>query len=223
MGNSSSHAEPGLLFPAGGGKTPPELANRFIAACGGPEAKIIVLPQTSSNPENSNGSKEFLEEHGAKHVVIFKKRSLTDEDRKQFVELCKDTKGFWIPGGVQGRLVRTFGVDWARSFFQEKLAQGVHFYGTSAGAMVMSDPMIYGPGKTEGTSEIGPGLGLTKWIIDTHYRERKREPRLQFALKEAKREFGLGISERSWAVIQGDKILEKHGAVDEVILKPQKN
>lgn len=210
--------EPGMLFAAGGGSTPPELAKRFIEACGGPEAKILVLPQASQDPgaQERNGSKAFLEEQGAKNVDVFK---FTQPTKEQLDQLAKDllgVKGIWMPGGQQGRIIERFSKPWLDANVKPLLGKGVHFYGTSAGAMVMSDPMIYGPGPEPDTSRTGPGMGLTKWVIDTHFKQRNREPRLRYALKQTGAKYGLGINEREWVVIKGDEIVERHGAALEI-------
>lgn len=76
--------------------------------------------------------------------------------------------------------------------------------------MVCSNSMIEGP-DGEGKARTGPGLGLTHWVIDSHFRERKREARLRHALDTTGQQFGLGLSEGEWVIIQGDEILERHG------------
>lgn len=210
--------EPGMLFAAGGGSTPPELAKRFIEACGGPEAKILVLPQASADPgaQERNGSKTFLEGHGAKNVDVFKFTAPTKEQLEQLAKDLAAVKGIWMPGGQQGRIIERFTKPWLDANVKPLLAKGVHFYGTSAGSMAMSDPMIYGPGPEPDTSRTGPGLGLTKWVIDTHFRQRNREPRLRYALKQTGAKYGLGIEVREWVVIKNDEIIERHGKALEI-------
>jgi cyanophycinase len=211
---------PGKLFLAGGGSTPVEIPKRFIAECGGPDASIIVLPQSGQDTLTSRGSEEFLREHGAKNVWTFQSNEITPEQRKDLEERLKKAKGLWVGGGVQSRFVERFGKKWLDEKIKPLIKSGVHGYGTSAGAMVCSDPMIEGPGEGEGTSRTGPGIGLTKWVVDTHFKQRKREPRLRFALEKTKQKFGLGINEREWVIIQDDKILEKHG--EPTVIEPAK-
>lgn len=217
-----SKSTSGKLFAAGGGSTSKELAKSFIEACGGPDAKILVLPQASQDPgaQEKNGSRTFLEENGAKNVEVFKATNPTKDDLRTLSGMLKDVKGIWMPGGQQGRIIERFTKLWLDGNVKPLLKKGVNFYGTSAGAMVMSDPMIYGPGTEPDTSKTGPGMGLTKWVIDTHFAQRKREPRLRYALKETGAKFGLGINEREWVVIQDDEIIERHGSALEI--KPEK-
>lgn len=209
---------PGKLFLAGGGSTPVEVPKRFIAECGGPDASIIVLPQATADTTRSKGSEEFLREHGAKNVWTFQSNEITPEQRKDLEERLKKVKGIWVGGGVQGRFVERFGKKWLDENIKPLIKAGVNYYGTSAGAMACSDPMIEGPGEKPTESRTGPGMGLTKWVVDTHFKQRNREPRLRHALEKTKQTFGLGINEREWVVIQGDKIVEKHG--EPLIIEP---
>jgi cyanophycinase len=209
---------PGKLFLAGGGSTPTEIPKRFIAECGGPEASIIVLPQSAADASKSTSSEDFLKEHGAKNVWTFRSNEVTADQRADLELRLQKAKGVWVGGGVQGRFVQRFGKKWLHEFLKPLVKSGMHYYGTSAGAMVCSDPMIEGPGEKTGTARTGPGIGLTKWVIDTHFKDRNREPRLRHALESTAQKFGLGINERGWVVIQGDRILEKHG--EPLIIEP---
>jgi cyanophycinase len=203
-------AKSGRLFLVGGGSTPAAVRERFIAECGGPDAKIIVLPLASAEPDGAS-SVRALEQSGARNVVLFNKANPTDADREELKRHLEDVRGIWMPGGVQSRIVERLGKAWLDENFKPLLARGVHFFGTSAGAMVCSDPMITGPGSEPDTARTGPGLGLTTWVIDSHFRERNREGRLRHALKTTGMTRGIGINEREWVVIENDKIIEIHG------------
>lgn len=205
-----SSLAPGQLFAVGGGTTPKAVAEAFIKAVG-KEQPILVMAHTRQDPaEGGKSSAEFLRENGASAVEVYGIEKPSDQEKRELEAKLKAVRGIWIPGGQQGRFIERFGADWSRRVFGEAYRRGVHFFGTSAGAMLMSDVMIYGPGEAQDTSKIGPGLGLTSWIIDTHFKERRREARLEHALKESKRENGLGLSESEWVVIVGDVIKERH-------------
>lgn len=202
----------GKLFLVGGGKTPEEIVTRFIQECGGVEASIVVMPLASAEPEKSKGSYEFLQEHGAKNLYFFGRSEPTDADRKELAEHLKTAKGLWMPGGDQSRFITRLGKPWIAENIVPLVAKGLNVYGTSAGSMVCAKRMIAGPGKEPDTAEIADGFGLTNWVIDTHFAQRKREGRLRFALKVlGETAKGIGINESEWIVIQDDKILEKHG------------
>ena len=77
--------------------------------------------------------------------------------------------------------------------------------GTSAGAMAMSEVMIAG-GKE--TPIMSKGLSmLPNLIIDTHFQERDRKPRLEIAVGQVSEKIGLGISEDTAIIFKGKQIL----------------
>ncbi len=190
----------GLLFVCGGGTTPKAVAQEFIKACG-PQSLIVVAGQTRSDAAGAEGSREFLIENGARMVVVLPWNEPTEMDRQVAENLIRSCSGVWIPGGSQGRLMNRFGEDWCRRVFQTAHRRGVHFFGTSAGAMLMSDDMISGYGDSHDTAEIRKGFGLTPIIIDSHYLERNRQNRLRDALRQTGRTEGLGLSEGQWVIL----------------------
>ncbi|MFQ3587918.1 MAG: Type 1 glutamine amidotransferase-like domain-containing protein [Fimbriimonadaceae bacterium] len=205
---------PGLLFAVGGGSTPSAVVRRFLVACGGSDARVLVLPLTRENPAASGpGSVELLEENGAKNARMFAVGNPTPDDLALLASEIAEAKGIWIPGGDQSLLVERLGEPFVRAHLQAAYRRGVHFFGTSAGAMLMSHPMITGNGELPGTATTGPGIGLTPWLIDSHFRERNREPRLRHAMAALGNPRAIGLSERSWVVLRGPKILERHGDV----------
>ena len=202
-------AHSGGLFLSGGGTTDPAIVEAFMKACGGKGARIVVLPLAAAEPDD--GSQRFLIEHGATNTVNFAKPAPTDEDRTELKRKLDRAKGVWMPGGVQARIIERLGKAWCDANVKPLLKKGVNFYGTSAGSMVCSETMILGPGKAPDTAETGPGLGLTTWIIDTHFKQRNRLGRLRDALRQTGLKRGVGIDEREWIVIRDDRIVERHG------------
>ncbi len=204
-------ATSGKLFLAGGGTTPPDLEDRFIKECGGPEGLIVVMPLASAEPEKTKGSVELLEKHGAKNLFFFGRSKPSTDDLEELRGKLATARGIWMPGGQQHRIVERLTKPWIDANLVPRVKAGMHVYGTSAGAMVCAEVMITGPGKEPDTAETAPGFGLTSFVVDTHFAQRKREGRLRHALKSAERTKGVGINEREWIVIQDDKIVERHG------------
>lgn len=201
----------GKLFLVGGGTTPPEVVDRFIKECGGVDGLIVVMPLASAEPETTTGSLDLLKEHGARNTYFFAKSEPTTEDLVKLKAQLDKAKGIWMGGGVQERIVQRLGKTWIDKNLAPLVKTGLNVYGTSAGSMVCAEVMITGPGKDPDTAETGQGLGVTSWVIDTHFAERKREGRLRHALKTTQRTRGVGINEREWIVIQDDEIVERHG------------
>ncbi|MER3495877.1 MAG: cyanophycinase, partial [Armatimonadota bacterium] len=148
--------------------------------------RIIVLPLASENPVKSGPpSVELLTDHGAKNVVLWAKADPTDADRLELSELLKGARGIWMAGGDQRRITARLGPEFITKTLQPLVKQGLNVYGTSAGAMACSATMITGNGNFPGTATMAPGLGLTNWIVDTHFTQRGRLPRLQDALRQS--------------------------------------
>ena len=209
----------GKLFLVGGGTTPSVIVDRFIAACCGPDSLIVVMSLASAEPETTTGSVELLQEHGAKNTYFFGKSQPSADELAELKAKLDVAKGVWMGGGVQERIVQRLGKAWIDENFAPLVRKGLNVYGTSAGSMVCAEVMITGPGKEPNTALTGPGLGVTTWVIDTHFKQRKREGRLRHALRTTGREKGIGINEREWIVIQNDRILETHG--QPLIIQPK--
>jgi cyanophycinase-like exopeptidase len=69
---------------------------------------------------------------------------------------------------------------------------------------------------SDGIPRLSPGLSLAPgFLIDTHFSERKREPRLQSGLESLRSKkkdlVGLGLDEKAWVVIRDGKIIESTG------------
>lgn len=209
---NGAEQELGSLYLAGGGSTSKELVSSFIRDCGGSESLILVFSQTRVDPANGKSSVEFLRENGAKHVVLIGASEPDESDRKLAADYLKKARGIWIPGGDQKLFPKRWGIEWLRSEFGEALRRGINFYGTSAGAMIMSDPMIAGPGKEPNTVALEPGIGLFPGLVDTHFVARKRQARFEYGLKQVGRQVGIGLDEGEWIVFQSNSIIRIVGS-----------
>ena len=212
-------ARSGSLFLSGGGTTDPAIVDAFLKACGGKAARVVVLPLANEDPKTGKSSEDFLHEHGATNTIHFAVDKPSDADRAELKKQLDGARGVWMPGGQQQRFIDRLGEPWIKANVVPLLKKGVNFYGTSAGSMVCAATMIVGPGKEKDTAETGPGFGLTKWVIDTHFKQRNREGRLRDALKTTGLKKGVGINETEWIVIRDDRIVEKHGTPTVIEIK----
>ena len=80
--------------------------------------------------------------------------------------------------------------------------------GTSAGATALGRTMILGgngPEVSTATVRTGPGLGLMgRMLIDMHFGERGRLPRLLSAVALDPEHLGIGLDENTGVLIDGD-------------------
>lgn len=186
------------------------MVRAFVRAAGG--RTIVVVALSREEPlVNGPGSVDLMRENGARDVRLFFATRPTDGDRALLAAQVRAGAAIWIPGGNQQLVPLRLGREW----FGREIVPHLRVYGgTSAGAMCAADPMIAGPGAEKDTADLRPGLGLTSWLVDTHYRERKRQPRLAQAIRATGARRAVGLSERSWIVLDGDRLKETHGTVD---------
>ena len=208
---AGSSEEPGKLYLMGGGSTTEEVTRAFIAECGGVDSRIVVMPQTREEPWRGASSVELLAEYGAKNVVLLSVDTVEEQDRKIAEGELKLAKGVWIPGGDQRKFMDRWGGEWLRREFGAALQRGTNFFGTSAGAMVMSDPMIAGPGEVADSVEIRPGIGLFTGLVDTHFRERAREKRLADGLRQVGHTRAAGLDAGEWIVVWKGEVVRMVG------------
>ena len=188
------------------------MVERFFGLIGGKDQPILVLPMVRAEPlETGPGSVEMLKERGATNVSIWLNSSPSPTESRDLARQLMAAKGVWIPGGNQNLLMERLGVEWVQKAFAAARSRGVSFFGTSAGAMLMSDPMI-GGNQDDGTPRKARGAGLVPFTVDTHYRERNRLSRLKFALDNwpEKPPSGVGLSEGEW-IVWNDRVIESSG------------
>ena len=171
----------------------------------GQAGRIVVLPTASSVPEASGeAAAAGLRALAARHTLSVLR---LDQDDPAAVQQLRSADGAWFTGGDPARIVRVFrpaGPSAADAALRSMLAGGGVVGGTSAGAAMMSDPMITG-GRSEqalltgvggGGVRVEAGMGLFPYaLIDQHFFERGRLGRLIAALEHTGGRFGLGIDQ----------------------------
>ncbi len=212
----------GYLIPIGGAEAKrkdPVILKRFVALCGGTDARILVIPTASLLDETGPMYQELFEGMGAKAMCI----PVEDRDqcyREEILDVMEKATGIFITGGNQLRLSTILGGTPVARSIRRLNARGVHMAGTSAGAAIISEHMIAGgrggPSPRESGVVLAPGLGLTNLvIIDQHFNRRGRLGRLLAALSFNPFVCGLGIDENTAAFIAPDGSMEVvgHGTV----------
>lgn len=210
----------------------------FLEALSAPDAPIAIIPAASGVPvQSARAFAAQLERRGVAPARIRIIRLASEDDP----ETSEDERGWavngdepseiaqlagvggvWFTGGDQARimqaLVRRDGSATAMlAAIRERHGAGAVIGGTSAGAAIMSDPMIAQgdpfsllPGAGEGREvlETARGLGfLRRFLVDQHFGERARLPRLAAALRALapNQRIGLGIDEDTALVIAPDQ------------------
>ena len=201
----------GSLVIVGGGDRPEAMMRRFVELAGGAGARIAVVPNASSEPEETG--RELVAELdglGARAFVYLADRA--EAGTVAAAARLDSVTGIWFSGGDQARVTEALGGTPALRAMQRRYREGAVVGGTSAGAAIMSDSMITGnqtpPGDTTGyygdeypaisrrRVEIVPGLGfLPEVIVDQHFIRRERHNRLMSAVLERPALLGVGIDE----------------------------
>jgi cyanophycinase len=198
----------GFIIPIGGAegrRRKSTILSRFVDLCGGPEARILVIPTASLLNETGPLYKELFESMGAESmcVPVETREECFNQETLRVLSLAT---GIFITGGNQLRLSTILGGTPVAKMIRSMNSEGVHVAGTSAGAAIVSEHMIAGgrsgPSPRESGVELAPGLGLTnRVIIDQHFNQRQRMGRLLAALSFNPFACGLGIDENTAAFI----------------------
>ena len=214
----------GHLVIIGGGDINDYIMTKIVDLAGGPDAKIIVIPNASSEPEES--AKYNVEEFknlGCKNVgyILFNRE---DADKDSLVEILSGATGIFFSGGDQSFLTRDLlGTKLLNRIYEIYNTGGV-ISGTSAGAAVMSKLMITGNELINKDSseifisiqknnvEVKEGFGFIKSaFIDQHFIKRKRLNRSISVVLENPDLLGIGIDESTCIVVYPDETFEVLG------------
>jgi cyanophycinase len=200
----------------GGGPLPDAVRARFVELAGGrSRARVLVLPNASSDPDAGTEFAAELRGLGAQAERWRPDHAAADSpeaDRR-----LEGVTGVWFGGGDQSRLTRDIKGTRLERAIRRLYERGGVVGGTSAGAAVMSDPMITGderrPGGDRPPKEkddplgafttiernnvvTSPGFGLLPGaIVDQHFVRRRRHNRLMSLVLENPRLVGIGIDE----------------------------
>jgi cyanophycinase len=222
MVSAETHAQNrGTLFLVGGGPQPPELVKEFVDLAGGAgKARIIVFAMASEGGRESGQDKaKQLEGLGAQARNLFITRNEADAD--SIVRHVEQATGIWFGGGDQSRLAAVLRGTRAAEAIRARYRAGAVIGGTSAGAAIMSTPMITGDERRRGGARypsdssltfitidrdnvrVSEGLDLiTDAIIDQHFVRRKRHNRLLSLVMEKPIRLGAGIDESTALVVE---------------------
>lgn len=205
------------LFVVGGGTRPPEGVKKFVDWSGAGKAKILAITWASGVPDESFAAlnKNFTEA-GAGSVEHAATRPLDAAKRAQFLEQLRTATGVFFSGGDQNRIMDVLADEELLKLIREKYAKGAPFGGTSAGAAVISDPMMTGDadlkildGKKVG---VRKGLGLLPFVMfDQHFLVRQRHNRLFGFVMENPTYLGIGIDEDNAVLVTDNRHLQVVG------------
>ncbi len=219
----SRESEPGsrgFIVPIGGAEdkiSDRAILRRFVDLCGGPAARIAVLPTASVLADTGSRYVDVFRSVGAGFVCVIPTFTREDAESEASLEQISDCNGVFLTGGNQLRLSTILGGTALAQRIRKLNAHGVHVAGTSAGAAFSSEHMIAfgdsGSTPRAGKVSLAPGLGLiNRIIVDQHFRQRDRIGRLLTALSYNPFTIGCGLDEDTAAFIGPDDTIEVVGS-----------
>ena len=192
----------------------------FVERAGGPAARIVVIPSASVEPEvRAEMYGRLFARFGATDVrAVHAERGVTPAD----LEAIRRATGIFVTGGDQKRLMEALRGTGAAEAIRMSVRSGAVYAGTSAGASAVSERMLAGSTRRRGTEVIsfGEGLGLVPdVIVDQHFAQRRRLPRLIAAARDH-RLTGVGIDENT-AIVWTSNGATVTGAGEVTIVDPE--
>ncbi|HEY7056075.1 MAG TPA: cyanophycinase [Vicinamibacterales bacterium] len=199
----SVSAQSGTLVIVGGGNTGPEIVSRALDLAGGKKAIVVVLPQSSAEPDAGDESVKMWREAGARDA-----QKVSFADRSAAASALERATLIWMPGGDQNRFMKAIDGTGLADVIRQRYRAGAVVGGTSAGAAVISDAMITGDADLRSLSSqktvIAKGLGLwPEVIVDQHFLKRQRGNRLLSAVIDHPALVGVGIDEATAVIVRG--------------------
>ena len=185
-----------------------QVLERFLDLAGGADKNIVVITAASEIPaEVWEMYREAFTGLGVAHLAHVHLDSPKEADSEKVLAPIRDAAGIFMTGGAQTRLLDMIGDTPLHAAIRTAYREnGACIAGTSAGASAMSHLMVAG-GKADiepekGAIKLETGLGLVRHIIvDQHFAQRQRLPRLLSVVAEHQDLYGIGIDEDTGLVI----------------------
>ena len=205
-----------------------EVLKRLIEVNGA--KTVAVVPTATSYPrECADTYIEAFEDLGVKDINIVDVRYADEANEDQYVDMLEDADLIYFTGGDQCRLSEILlGSKLLKKVF-ERFAKGATVAGTSAGAAAAAERMIFSWRDDEclyhkGCVNDGEGFGfIKKTLVDTHFLERGRIPRLALMLAAGPENMALGVSEDTMGLVYPDNTMEVVGSGVITVLIKQPN
>ncbi len=195
------------------------IIRRIVNEVGGFDKRIEVITTASSIPkEVGQNYLDAFGKLGCSNIGHINIRDRSDTLNPEFIERIKTANGVMFSGGNQLRLTSIFGGTEIFSIIQDRYKTDQFVIaGTSAGAMAMSNTMIYEGSSTrahlKGEVKITTGLAFMKdTIFDSHFDKRGRFGRLAQAVGANPSCIGIGLGEDTGMLITNGNEMEAIGS-----------
>ena len=196
------------------------ILRRIVEEAGGPLSRIEVITTASTIPyEVGDNYLNAFGKIGCTNIGVMHIRNRSDAANPEYLERITKCGAVMFSGGNQLRLSSSFGGTKFLKIITDRYSNEEHFMiaGTSAGAMAMSNTMIYEGNATKahlkGEVKITTGLAFVNdVIIDSHFEKRGRFGRLAQAVATNPGCIGIGLGEDTGMLITGGNKMEAIGS-----------
>ncbi|MDB5253719.1 MAG: cyanophycinase [Flaviaesturariibacter sp.] len=190
------------------------ILRRIMEEAGGSDARIEVVTTASMIPtEVGENYLKAFGKIGCNNIGLLPIRDRNDAANEEYLARIQACDAVMFSGGNQMRLSATFGgTAFLRILLTRYQTEPFLIAGTSAGAMAMSNTMIYegnaDVAHLKGQVKITTGLGfIDDVIIDSHFEKRGRFGRLAQAVASNPGCIGIGLGEDTGMLItEGNKM-----------------
>jgi cyanophycinase len=200
--------ERGTLVLGGGGDLPAEVWKRFVAAAGGPEAPVVLIPTAGDDPIPAEPDElKQLRRAGAKNVTVLHPRTPAEVAAPAFLAALGRARGVWFGGGREWRLIDTYQDTAAEKLVRDVLRRDGAVGGSAAGAAALGDYLVRGDSQDNARAPAEGyerGLGLLRGVaVDEHFFQGKHMDDLADLTDAYPQLLGLGLDEQTAVVVRG--------------------
>lgn len=183
------------------------ILKEFVAASGGAEARIAVIPTASSlGAEVTELYDDLFRRLGAARVDEVRPETRAEASDPAYVRALGEATGVFMTGGNQLKLSSVVcGTPVGQAIFAAH-ERGVVVAGTSAGASIQSSHMVaFGTGGAtpkQRMTQVAAGLGLIEGaVVDQHFDQRNRYGRLLMIVSQSPQLLGIGVDEDTAGIV----------------------
>lgn len=201
------------------------ILKNIVSLIGEEDPRVEVVTTASSIPDEvADNYRDAFQKLGCTNVGHMRIRNREDAALPENLERLRACNCIMFSGGNQLRLSSNFGGTEFLDILKERYAHGdLLIAGTSAGAMAMSNTMIYEGNAAiahlKGEVKITTGLGLIQnVIIDTHFDKRGRFNRLAQAVAAQPGAIGIGLGEDTGVIVSEGHSLKAIGSGSVIII-----
>jgi len=201
------------------------ILKNIVSLTGVEDPHVEVITTASSIPDEvADNYVDAFSKLGCKNIGHLRIRDREDASNPEYIARLKTCNCIMFSGGNQLRLSSIFGGTQFLDILKQRYHEE-HFVigGTSAGAMAMSNTMIYegsaDKAHLKGEVKITTGLGFVQnVIIDSHFDKRGRFNRLAQAVAANPGAIGVGIGEDTGVVVTDGHHLKTIGSGTVIII-----